>query len=173
MDCNFLGKQVLLIGVYAPTWTTEKQKPFLEAFARTLKDVTSAKEYDGIIILGDTNMLEPNHTSNYPFLKEWEAFYNTLNECKFIDAFRFFYPKKEEYSWFSNGRPGQINQRIDHCLISSNLIDHLKDCFYIHEVRLQKLSDHSAMCLEIEQGYRTSIKMGERSVQPNLELRRV
>jgi exodeoxyribonuclease-3 len=149
--CNLFGKRILLIGVYSPIWATEKQKSFLESFARTIENATSIEEYGGIIILGDMNMLETNHTSNYPFLKEWEIFYGTLNKYKFIDAFRFFYPKKIEYSWFTNGRDGQINQRIDHCFISSNLSDHLRDCFYIHEVRLKKLSDHSAMCLEIKE----------------------
>ncbi|MGD0728477.1 MAG: endonuclease/exonuclease/phosphatase family protein [Candidatus Micrarchaeaceae archaeon] len=144
------NEKLLLLGVYAPIWNTDKQRAFLEFFAKSIEDICSNEKYDKIIILGDMNMLEPNHTSKYQFLEEWRAFYKTLDKHVFVDAFRLIYPNKEEYSWFTNGRDHQIDQRIDHCFVSKNLTDCIKDCSYIHEVRLEKLSDHSAMCLEIK-----------------------
>jgi len=143
--CDFLGNNVLITGVYMPVWRDEKKKRFLDAFEELLKNENL--KFDSWIILGDMNLLEPDHFPQYSEYKDWEYFYNVFGKYGFVDAFRHFHPKEREYSWF--GRKGN-GYRFDHIFVSKNLLPLIKDCFYIHEPRIKKLSDHSAMCFEIE-----------------------
>jgi len=145
--CNFSGKDLLLTGMYAPVWKTEKKKTFVETFEKVMAKEDLRKKFCRWIIFGDLNVLEPNHISRYPVDKDGERFYNTFSNYGFVDAFRFLHPNEREYSWF--GREGN-GYRFDHIFVSENILPLLKNCFYIHEVRLKKLSDHSAMCLEIK-----------------------
>jgi len=145
--CNLSGKDVLITGIYVPTWRNEKKKVFLEAVEKLVKDEHLKKRFGGWMILGDLNVLEPNHVPQYLVYKDWEYFYANFSKHGFVDAFRFFHPNKKEYSWF--GREGN-GYRFDHVFVSENTLSLLQNCFYVHEVRSEKLSDHSAMCLEIK-----------------------
>ena len=144
--CNFFGKYVLVVGSYMPIWKDEKKVTFLKSFQKLIQDENLRKKFDNWIILGDMNVLEPNHNPAHPLYEKYEFFYNSFSENGFRDAFRFFYPNNQEYSWFSREKSGY---RFDHIFISENFLPLVKNCFYIHETRLEKLSDHSAMCLEI------------------------
>lgn len=148
--CNFSGKTVLVTGIYAPVWRTEKKRTFVEAFERLMAEKDWRKRFDSWIILGDLNVLEPNHIPHYSVYEDWENFYNVFIKQGFVDAFRFFHPNEREYSWF--GREGN-GYRFDHIFVSENILRFVKKCSYIHEVRLEKLSDHSAMCLETRSYY--------------------
>jgi len=145
--CNFSGKNVLLSGIYVPVWRNEKKKMFLDAFEKLMAEEDLRKKFDGWIILGDLNVLERNHIPQYSAYKDWEYFYNAFSKYGFVDAFRFFHPNEREYSWF--GREGN-GYRFDHIFATENILPFLQDCFYVHGVRLEKLSDHSAMCIEIK-----------------------
>jgi len=145
--CNFYGKDILITGVYIPVWRNEEKKKFLDEFEKLIANEDLKKRFDDWIIIGDLNILEPNHIPKYSQYKPWEYFYNRLGKYGFVDAFRFFYPEEKEYSWF--GREGN-GYRFDHIFVSKNILPLIKNCFYIHEPRLEKLSDHSAMYLEIK-----------------------
>jgi len=145
--CNFSGKDALFTGTYVPIWRNEKKKMFLEAFEKLLINEDLRKKFEKWIILGDLNILEPNHIPHYPAYKEWEFFYDAFTKHGFVDAYRFFHPKEKEYSWFSRDGNGY---RFDHIFVSENILPFLKNCFYVHEVRLEKLSDHCALYLEIK-----------------------
>jgi len=144
--CNFSGKDTLIVGVYAPVWRNDKRKTFLEAFEKSITD-ENLRRFVGWIILGDLNVLEPNHVPHHPVYKDWEYFYEALIKHGFVDAFRFFHPHEKEYSWF--GREGN-GYRFDHIFVSENILPFPENCSYIHDVRLEKLSDHSAMYLRIK-----------------------
>ncbi len=62
------------------------------------------------------------------------------------DAFRFVNGDVEEYSWYSHQKNGY---RYDHIYIDETLKPIVKNCFYDHSWRMEKLSDHSPMFLEI------------------------
>jgi len=145
--CNFSEKEVLLIGLYVPVWRNDEKRKFLEAFEKLISDESLKKRFSNWIILGDLNLLEPSHVPHYPVYREWEFFYNAFSKHGFMDAFRFFHPNEKEYSWF--GREGN-GYRFDHVFVSEAILPFIRNCFYLHEVRLDKLSDHSAMYLEIE-----------------------
>jgi len=51
-----------------------------------------------------------------------------------------------KYSWI--GKTGN-GYRYDHCFVSNVLLPATKNSFYLHESRLRKLSDHSALITEL------------------------
>ena len=62
------------------------------------------------------------------------------------DAYRFVNGQVEVYSWFSHQGNGY---RYDHTYASTALLPIIKNCYYLHEWRERKLSDHSPMVLEL------------------------
>lgn len=62
------------------------------------------------------------------------------------DAFRHFRKNVREYSWYSHQGNGY---RYDHTYVSELLLPVLSDCYYLHDWRERRLSDHSPMVLEI------------------------
>jgi len=63
-----------------------------------------------------------------------------------VDVFRKLHGNIKEYSWYSHQGNGY---RYDHTYLSEQLIPIVKSCYYIHEWRERKLSDHSPMVLEL------------------------
>lgn len=63
-----------------------------------------------------------------------------------IDIWRFFNKDKQEYTWFSNSRNGF---RIDHAFCNDKLIANITNCSYDHLTREQRISDHSALLVEL------------------------
>ena len=69
-----------------------------------------------------------------------------LEKNKMVDAFRIMHSDVKEYSWYSHQGNGY---RYDHIYVHSDLKPTIKACYYLHEARENKLSDHSPMILEI------------------------
>ena len=69
-----------------------------------------------------------------------------LEKVGMKDAFRHVYGDEEEFSWYSHQGNGF---RYDHTYISEGLLPIVKDCYYPHEYRIDGLSDHSPMILEL------------------------
>lgn len=70
----------------------------------------------------------------------------SLLENRFIDAFRQKHPDAKEYSWYSHQGNGY---RYDHSFVTTELSQLVKECYYDHEARETKMSDHSPMMLII------------------------
>lgn len=64
----------------------------------------------------------------------------------YIDAFRKINGNAKEYSWYSHQGNGY---RYDHTYIHESLLPILKNCYYLHSWREEKLADHSPMVLEL------------------------
>ena len=62
------------------------------------------------------------------------------------DAFRLVNGEVEEYSWYSHQGNGF---RYDHTFVDDNLTPIVTNCYYDHQWRIDKLSDHSPMFLEM------------------------
>lgn len=62
------------------------------------------------------------------------------------DAFRLVNEDAEEYSWYSHQGNGF---RYDHTFVDDNLAPSVTNCYYDHQWRIDKLSDHSPMFLEM------------------------
>jgi exonuclease III len=67
-----------------------------------------------------------------------------LERHGFVDAFRSSHGfGRREFSWFSNNRGERVGRRFDHIFVSNELV--VVTCEYIHHVRENNLSDHSAL----------------------------
>lgn len=100
------------------------------------------------IIAGDFNILDKTHIPHYSTFFSWEYdFYDFLIENKYVDVYRKLNPQKLDYSWF--GRTGD-GYRYDYIFVSSDIASNILNCDFIHESRLNKLTDHSALFMEID-----------------------
>ncbi len=138
-----------IIGLYIPSRNSDikkirKKKKFVENIITVLNNNLTS---DYRIVCGDFNILEPNHIPHYSVFKKWEYdFYNNLLDLQLKDVFRSLNPSLQEYSWV--GRTGD-GYRYDHCFASDNIINNVKKCFYLHEPREKRLSDHSALITKL------------------------
>ena len=154
--CRYLENDIIInqnklktVCLYVPSRDRSNEKiihkrNFLE------KSLINIGKNDNVptIICGDFNILERNHIPHYSVFKEWEYdFYDKLIDTGFIDVYKYCYPEKHEYSWV--GRTGD-GYRYDYCFISYFLSNRIIDCKFIHETRHDKLTDHSALMVEID-----------------------
>lgn len=148
VEIDILNKKIEIISVYVPSRNASEQKILRKKlFLEKLLFVLKNNDYKGErIFCGDLNILEPNHIPHYSFFKKWEYdFYSNLKNHNLIDAFRHLNPLKKDYSWI--GRTGD-GYRYDHCFVSSNLSKSLSKSYYLHNPRVNKLSDHAAIITE-------------------------
>ena len=76
-----------------------------------------------------------NKTSGYT-QDEIDGMTNFINSG-FTDTFRYFYPEKIKYSWWSyrfNARAKNVGWRIDYFLASENALELVKDAFIMNDV---------------------------------------
>ena len=138
-----------IIGVYVPSrgFDTGERATKKKRFIENLYHALESSDSDRRIFCGDLNVLEPDHIPHYPHFYEWEYdFYRKLSNYRLTDTFRFFHPEVQEYSWVGRSQDGY---RYDHCFVSNDLLPAIENCSYIHHTRTTKLSDHSAMVLEV------------------------
>ena len=91
-----------------------------------------------------SNEKNPGYT-----IEERTAFTNLLNEG-YIDTFRYLYPEKVQYSWWSyrfNARKNNAGWRIDYFIVSNRIKDGIKDTIIHNEIFG---SDHCPIELDIE-----------------------
>ena len=66
------------------------------------------------------------------------------------DVFRELHGfERQEFSWCWHGRGREVGRRFDHVFASRRLQAHV--CRYVHEVRQDRLSDHSAILVDFAQ----------------------
>ena len=117
------------------------QRPYFEALLHN----TSLLQSNSMII-GDLN-------SGIPFVdSETKTFANThmfqeLLRRGWIDSWRSRHQSTREYTWIS---PRGKGYRYDHCLCSKELDVHVNRITYKHNLREEKLSDHSALVVIID-----------------------
>lgn len=146
---NSFRHRLEIIGVYVPSRGfnnkyKERKKRFLRKLSAAFQESIN---FRSTVFCGDLNILEPDHKPHYPGFEEWEyESYREFLNHSMIDAFRHLYPNAREYSWI--GRVGH-GYRYDHCFVSSDLLHLVQNCYYIHEPREEKLSDHAAMITEL------------------------
>jgi len=143
--------ELRILGAYAPSRDatpekTERKKRWLAEFTAAL----TGAGHRQCLLLGDLNVLEPDHDPRYSFFAPFEYnFYRGLTDtCGLVDVFRHLHPRRTEHSWV--GRTGD-GYRYDHALCAKDLTPLVRSCEYIHEPRLTRLSDHSALtvCLDL------------------------
>ena len=103
-----------------------------------------------IILIGDFNiahkeidLARPKENQNsIMFTIDERIQIDNLLKLNFIDTFRYFNKKGNNYTWwpyFANARSRNLGWRIDYCFISKNLISQLESAFILSN---QMGSDH-------------------------------
>ena len=107
--------------------------------------IDACREGDSNVITGDIN------TGLHYADEKGASFYcadalKALNDGDMPDAYRHLHGDKREFTWFSNAGNGF---RIDHFMVSKQLLPRVEACHYDHVPRESKASDHSLMTLHL------------------------
>ncbi len=116
------------------------------------------KQNKPVILCGDLNVAHQEidlknpkgNTKNPGFTIQERTKMTDLLQANFVDAYRYLYPEKIEYSWWSyrfNSREKNTGWRIDYFIVADSLKDKIKDCIIRTDVYG---SDHCPVELEIE-----------------------
>lgn len=148
------------IAVYTPNSKRELERlDYRQVWEDDFRDyVNQLKEKKSVIICGDLNVAhqeidlkndKTNH-HNAGFTDEERTKMTELLKSGFIDTFRYKYPEKETYSWWSymfKAREKNAGWRIDYFLTSDDLKEKIQDA-YIYTQILG--SDHCPVGLLLE-----------------------
>jgi exodeoxyribonuclease-3 len=110
-----------------------------------------------VIVCGDLNVAHeeidlknPNSNHNNPgFSDEERAQFTKFLEAGFVDSFRYLYPDKEQYSWWSyrmRARERNVGWRIDYFVVSDRIAKDIDEAL-IHDDIFG--SDHCPVSLDI------------------------
>ena len=159
------SKIIKLINIYVPNGNpvdTEKysyKKNWLNLFNKSMQKIL--KEYSNIIISGDFNII-PEETDVYDssryeddalYRLEIRKKYRELLNLGFQDIYRYYNKTKQEYTfwdYFAGSWQKNYGMRIDHFLVTENLLEDLKSININKKPRSKtKPSDHTPIELEI------------------------
>lgn len=153
-------KNFLLFNIYFPNGKASEERlkykmDFYYSFLEKLQELS--KKGEKIIICGDVNtahkeidLARPKQNENKSgFLPEERKWIDNLLANGFLDAFREFNKKADQYTYWdlkSRARERNVGWRIDYFFVSKNLKDNLKDCYILPEI---EGSDHAPVALEL------------------------
>jgi exodeoxyribonuclease III len=145
------GRAVRIIAVYVPSRdaTSEKVERKRRFLCELGEELAACSDMPSVLV-GDLNVLEPDHRPRYPFFKPFEYdFYRCLEANGLVDTYRLCHPHEDEYSWV--GRTGD-GYRYDHAFVARDLVPTVSGCTYVHDVRDEagRLTDHSALTLDLD-----------------------
>ena len=164
-DIKIISKVIKLINIYVPNGNpidTEKyeyKKEWYNSFTKKVKK--TLMENQNVIIGGDFNVIpdeidvydHKKYVNDALFKLEIRKKFRELINLGFQDAYRYFNKDKQEYTfWDYMGGSWQKNHgmRIDHFLVSNNLLNNIKDIKIDKKIRAKlKPSDHVPIELEI------------------------
>lgn len=107
--------------------------------------VDEMKQNDKGIFIGDFN-------SGKQFIDQrgdsfwYSEYFDIMEENQYLDAWRLKQGDLREFSWYSHQGNGY---RYDHIYLHKNIAPVVSACYYEHDWRMRKISDHSAMILEL------------------------
>ena len=164
-EININKKKIKLINIYVPNGNpidTEKyeyKKDWLNSFLKKIKkELTKSPN---LIISGDFNII-PDEIDVYDYKKyendalfklEIRKKFRELINLGFTDIYRYLNKSKQEYTfwdYFAGSWQKNYGMRIDHFLISNNLLENIKAININKKPRSKtKPSDHTPIELEI------------------------
>jgi len=164
-DIKIKNKKIRLINIYVPNGNpidTEKyiyKKKWLDKFLKSIKKILLTQK--NIIISGDFNIIpdeidvyDHNKFTNDALYKiEIRKCFRELINYGFKDVFRQLKKNKQEYTFWdymAGSWPKNYGMRIDHFLVSDNLLDNVETININQKPRGKiKPSDHTPIELEI------------------------
>jgi exodeoxyribonuclease-3 len=153
--------ELSVISVYHPSGTSGEERQafkyiWLDAFQNYINNLKTIRPK--LMICGDYNICHKpidihnpkGNERNSGYLPEERAWIGKFIESGFIDTFRHFHPEPHRYSWWSlrfGARKNNKGWRIDYCMATENLKDHLEDAdIYENAVH----SDHCGISVTIK-----------------------
>jgi exodeoxyribonuclease III len=137
-----------IVGVYVPSRdeslvkTERKQR-----FAAELLAALRRRARRPAVLVGDLNVVEPDHWPRYGFFHDWEyGLYTGLADAGWVDAYRLLRSGSIEHSWVG---PYDDGFRFDHVFVTQALREAVCSCSMLHETRLEGLTDHSALTVSL------------------------
>ena len=126
-----------------------------EANREYLKKIDSKKP---LILCGDLNVAHneidlknpKTNVGNAGFSYEERDAFGKMLDCGFTDSYRYLYPDKVEYSWWSyrmKARERNVGWRIDYFIVSDRIKDKIKDVVIRNDI---PGSDHCPIELYID-----------------------
>lgn len=152
IECVF--SKLHIVGVYLPG--QDRKRPHLEyliSFARAMDE-----QRVPAMIIGDFNSgrNETDIEANIGKAKLVDEFSTAsvyaLLERQWREAWLYKHPDELEFSWYPNMGPPQRKNgwRLDKAFVSSALLGRVRDVFYDHGFRLEGLTDHSALIVDVD-----------------------
>lgn len=130
-----------ILGVHVPNqskvWNKREFWDCIESFSNEYVTKRS-------VIIGDLNTALDEDCEGDPIREA--VYFNRLLAAGWIDVWRKCNPDVREFSWYSHRQNGF---RLDHCLVSPPLSDSVTEASYRHDVRTQRLSDHSMLTVDL------------------------
>lgn len=138
-----------IIGLYVPSRDRSIEKINRKTeFINWVSSELNRHPAKKTIIAGDFNILDRNHIPHYPTFYTWEyEFYDHIINNGYCDVFCKSNPGKQDHSWVGRTSDGY---RYDYIFASSDLVKNIGQCYFIHETRHRKLTDHSALYAELD-----------------------
>lgn len=149
-----------LITVYVPNAKKELERlPYRMQWEDDFrKYVGNLKEKKMVLICGDFNVSHQEidiknakaNIGNAGFTYEEREKFTQLLESGFIDTYRYFYPERIQYSWWSylfHARENNAGWRLDYFLVDQNHISKIRDSIIYDQVMG---SDHCPIGIEFE-----------------------
>jgi len=153
--------EFILFNIYFPNGKAKKERlqykmDFYDSFLKHLNKLT--KQGKKIAVCGDVNtahkeidLARPKENSKISgFLPEEREWIDKLLQAGFIDTFRMFNDKGENYTWWdmmTRARDRNVGWRIDYFFISENLSSNLKSASILPDVLG---SDHCPVGIELK-----------------------
>jgi len=153
-------EEFTLLNIYFPNGQQNQERlDYKLRFYNKLMDICDQMKIiqPNLIICGDFNtahreidLKNPRANENRSgFLPVERALLDEFLSRGYIDVFRFLYPDKTQYSWWSYrtmARERNVGWRIDYFYVSKQMINHVQDCVILDGV---PGSDHCPIVLKI------------------------
>lgn len=139
---NFTDTSVDTLDIFAGHLPQKRaQVPYFDTLGKL-----DINEYEAALIIGDLNCGIPFEDSETKSFVNTHMFQSLLRNG-WTDSWRSRNVDAREYSWVSARGNGY---RYDHCLTTKNADTLITKIDYLHDVREERLSDHSAMLIELK-----------------------
>jgi exonuclease III len=117
--------------------------PYWEALRRSAADESGPDLFIGDFNTGNNVIDLAPGASPFVLSEHFDEF----GKGRLRDVWRARYPEAREYTWYSERANNGF--RLDHAFAAAHVFERVIRCEYVHAMREQGLSDHSALRMEI------------------------
>jgi len=139
----FPRQKLRLAGIYFP----DTAKPIAEFWPRVHEAARRMRD-DSYLMVGDLNSGQSVLDTEGAVLGS-DPLFSAMPFLGMFDLWRHVNRDLREYTWFSNHRGNRRGFRLDHAFGTRHVRRRLRRALYSSEERVQRVSDHSSLLVEI------------------------